>query len=113
MCMFLDVTVVINVYYHAVYLSFCLSGVRNLCLRVMLVEVSASVNAGDSTSLHHLPHTVLKHVYNSMPGAMFTDCAHTQVTYHSKNPVLNEEIKIRLPLALTSKHYLLFEVCID
>jgi hypothetical protein len=32
------------------------------------------------------------------------------VTYHSKNPVMNEEIKIRLPLALTPKHYLLFEV---
>ena len=77
----------------------------------MLVELSEGANPGDSTALHNLPHTVLKHVYNSMPGSMFTDFAHTQVSYHNKSPVLNDEIKIRLPLAVTSKHYLLFEVC--
>jgi hypothetical protein len=53
---------------------------RNLCLRVMLVEVSAAVNPGDSTSLHHMPHKVLRHVYSSMPGDMFVDFAHTQVS---------------------------------
>lgn len=76
----------------------------------MLVELQEAVNPGDTSSLFHLPHTVLKHIYNSMAGPMFTDFANTHVTYHSKNPVLNDEIKIRLPLALTSKHYLLFEV---
>lgn len=76
----------------------------------MLIEVSESANINDSASLFHLPHTVLKNVYSTIPGEMFTDFAHTQVTYHNKSPILNDEIKIRLPLALTSKHYLLFEV---
>ena len=76
----------------------------------MLIELSSAATSTDTTSLQHVPYTVLKNIYNTMPGSMFTDFAHTQVTYHSRNPTLNDEIKIRLPLALTAKHYLMFEV---
>lgn len=83
---------------------------RNLCLRVMLVEVSEAPSGVDPSMLQNLPHTVLKHIYSTIPGRMFTDFAQTQVTYHSKNPIMNDEIKIRLPLAPTQNHYLLFEM---
>ena len=45
-----------------------------------------------------------------MPGTAFCSSAFTTVSYHSKLPVLNEEIKIRLPDVLTDRHWLIFSV---
>jgi hypothetical protein len=66
--------------------------------------------ASSNETLSDVPRRLLRNIYSNLPGELFSDHANTQVTYHERSPVLNEEIKIRLPIVLTSKHYLLFEV---
>ena len=83
---------------------------RNLCLRVYFVELERGANLNET--LHDIPRRLLRNIYSNLPGELFSDHANTQVTYHERSPVLNEEIKIRLPIVLTNKHYLLFEVIV-
>ena len=81
---------------------------RNLCIKVQLVEFVSSF-AGklpDPTQPYH----ILRNIYSTMPGTAFCSSAFTTVSYHSKLPVLNEEIKIRLPDVLTDRHWLIFSV---
>lgn len=75
----------------------------NLTVKIELVEMtSAGVDPSSA-----LP---LRNVYNNLKGPVFCTEAFTSVNYHNKNPVLNEEIKIRLPDVVTDRHYLVFTV---
>ena len=55
-------------------------------------------------------YVVLRSVYNSKRGPLFTSSAYASVYYHQKAPTSAEEIKIRLPDVLNSRHYLKFTV---
>ena len=87
---------------------------RNLCVRIQLVELHEDCTGDrDSLSLNISPcqsHTVLKNIYNSMPGDYFAESYYTQVSYHKPSPEFGDEIKIRLPLNLNKNHSLLFHV---
>jgi C2 domain in Dock180 and Zizimin proteins len=81
---------------------------RNLCIKVQLVEFVGSVTGKlpDPTQPYH----ILRNIYSTMPGTAFCSSSFTTVSYHSKLPILNEEIKIRLPDVLTDRHWLIFTV---
>ena len=81
---------------------------RNLCIKIQLVEFISSVpgRLPDPTQPYH----ILRNIYSTMPGAPFSTSAFTTVSYHSKLPILNEEIKVRLPDVLTDRHWLIFTV---
>ena len=57
--------------------------------------------------MHSLPN-----IYNAecITGPPFVSAAYTRVSYHSKIPSSNDEIKIKLPDVLTRKHWLKFTV---
>jgi hypothetical protein len=88
---------------------------RNLSVRVQLVEFDdVKDSAGDrmSIDLEEDPYhtfTVLKNIYNTVPGDYFCQSAYTSVSYHKANPELSDEIKIRLPLKLNQNHALYFQ----
>lgn len=81
---------------------------RNLCIKIQLVEFVSSFTGKlpDPTQPYH----ILRNVYSTMQGHAFCSSAFTTVSYHSKLPILNEEIKIRLPDVLTDRHWLIFTV---
>ena len=81
---------------------------RNLCIKIQLVEFISSVSGRlpDPTQPYH----ILRNIYSTMPGAPFSTSSFTTVSYHSKLPILNEEIKLRLPDVLTDRHWLIFTV---
>lgn len=77
---------------------------RNLCIKIQLVEFVSQVSTRYPDP--SLPYHVLRNIYNSMSGPAFVNNAYTTVSYHSKLPILNEEIKVRLPDVLTDRHWL-------
>lgn len=58
-----------------------------------------SPNATQGTSSFNLPTTS-----SSLPST------HTQVSYHTRTPQMNDEVKLRLPDVLTPQHHLVFSV---
>ena len=100
---------------------------RNLCVKVELVEIhnetlsynSASGNSQrnrassmSNSSLMSTPMVALPNIYNNttLKGVDFVSEAYSRVSYHSKNPSMNDEFKIRLPDLLTWRHQLKFTV---
>ena len=79
---------------------------RNLCMKIQLVEFVSTIigKLPDPTQPYH----ILQNIYSTMTGSVFSSSAFTTVSYHSKLPILNEEIKIRLPDVLTERHWLIF-----
>lgn len=78
---------------------------RNLCVKVQLVEFEDTVVGPYPDP--RLPYRVLRNIYNTMIGPAFITGAFTTVSYHNKNPVFNDEIKIRLPDVITDNHWLI------
>ena len=56
------------------------------------------------------PYLTLQNIYSTMPGVEFCSAHYTRVIYHCTNPPVFEEIKIRLPNVLTTRHALRFAV---
>lgn len=78
---------------------------RNLCLKFQLVQFKKDQPKSLMTTGAY---EVLPAIYNtsSIVGPPFTTAAYTKVSYHLKCPVFSEEIKIRLPDIVTSRHWL-------
>jgi hypothetical protein len=77
---------------------------RNLSVKIQLVEYIEPI-------IGRIPHPeaafhVLRNVYNAMPGPAFCTAGFTTVSYHSRTPILGDEIKIRLPDLITDRHWL-------
>jgi hypothetical protein len=68
---------------------------RNLTVRVQLMT-------GENE------HQALYNIYGKSSCPEMTNEAYTVVTYHSKNPFFYDEIKMKLPAALSDNHHLLF-----
>lgn len=68
---------------------------RNIAIKVQFLE-------NDDNNSFPLP------LIYSRNGENFQTEAWSGVTYHSKNPQFYDEIKIKLPVPLTSKHHILF-----
>lgn len=68
---------------------------RNLAVRVQLM-------AGESES------QALYNIFGKSSCPEMTNEAYSVVTYHSKNPFFYDEIKVKLPAALSDNHHLLF-----
>jgi hypothetical protein len=60
----------------------------------------------------NLPHEVLPNIYNyaTLLGPPLVKEAYSRVSYHMKNSPANDEIKIRLPDVLTTRHWLKFSI---
>ena len=82
---------------------------RNLSVKVQLVEFKQEVTL---SQLFSVPHEILNCVYNTsyVTGPLFMKEAYSRVSYHTKNPVVNDEFKLRLPDVLGVQHWLKFTV---
>ena len=72
-------------------------------MRIQLVEFNERIVDGPPTTE---PNTVLRNIYNTIPGPAFRYSAFSTVWYHCYSPALNDEVKIRLPEVVTDKHWL-------
>lgn len=81
---------------------------RNLCIKIQMVEFISSFDTRYPDP--NMPYHILKNIYSTMIGPAFCNSAFTTVSYHTKLPILNEEIKIRLPDVLTDRHWLILTV---
>ncbi|KAF2071777.1 hypothetical protein CYY_006905 [Polysphondylium violaceum] len=70
---------------------------RNITCKVQLMECDDNVNFDG-----------IKSIYGKSRSEAFVTKAYTSVTYHSKSPTFNDEIKIRLPLTLSPNLNILF-----
>ena len=82
---------------------------RNLSVKIQLVEFKEEVSLAQ---LFSCPYEILQSIYNTtyITGPSFLTEAFTRVSYHTKNPNVNDEFKIRLPNVLSIKHWLKFTV---
>ena len=82
---------------------------RNLVLKLQLVEFKKLL---PYPALMSCPYTVLRNLYNSscITGPIFVTEGLTRLSYHTKNPYLNDEFKLRLPDVLDGRHWLRFTV---
>jgi len=82
---------------------------RNLVLKIQLIEFKKLL---PYPALMSCPYTVLRSLYNSscITGPIFSTEAFTRMSYHTKNPYLNDEFKLRLPDVLDGRHWLRFTV---
>ncbi|KAN0025838.1 hypothetical protein ACTFIU_001598 [Dictyostelium citrinum] len=71
---------------------------RNLTCKIQLLETDENPLCPEG----------LKAIYGKSKTQSFNSKAYTQVTYHSKTPVFNDEIKIRLPLSPSPSLHILF-----
>ncbi|KAK5577362.1 hypothetical protein RB653_002303 [Dictyostelium firmibasis] len=71
---------------------------RNLTCKIQLLETDENPLCPEG----------LKAIYGKSKTQSFNSKAYTQVTYHSKSPVFNDEIKIRLPLSPSPSLHILF-----
>jgi dedicator of cytokinesis protein 6/7/8 len=74
------------------------SSARNIAIQVSLL----AVDYGPDHSIG------LERVYNNMGGPKFVTSLYTHTNYHEPHSHFCSEIKIALPLVLTSRHHLLF-----
>ena len=67
---------------------------RNLSVKVQLVEFRNDVVWSSYPTLLNSPHTVLPSVYNTsyITGPVFVNEAYSRVSYHQKNPAVNDEV---------------------
>jgi hypothetical protein len=79
-------------------------------LRVQLVQFHEAVRS--QNHVYVAPHDVLCNVYNTacITGPTFVTEMNSRVSYHQKNPALNDEFKLRLPDVVTPLHWLKFTV---
>jgi hypothetical protein len=82
---------------------------RNLSVKVQLVEFKQEIAL---SQLFSCPYEVLNCVYNTtyITGPLFMPEAYSRVSYHTKNPAVNDEFKLRLPDVLSAQHWLKFTV---
>lgn len=82
---------------------------RNLVLKIQLVEFKKLL---PYPALMSCPYTVLRSLYSSscITGPIFSTEGFTRLSYHTKNPYLNDEFKLRLPDVLDGRHWLRFTV---
>ena len=73
-----------------------------------LVEFSARVRSRFPNP--KAEYKVLRHMYNTLAGPIFTDALLSSVWYHENSPFAADELKVRLPDVLTDRHWLIFEV---
>ncbi|EGC35654.1 hypothetical protein DICPUDRAFT_151994 [Dictyostelium purpureum] len=71
---------------------------RNLTCKIQLLETDENPLCPEG----------LKAIYGKSKNQAFVNKAYTQVTYHSKSPVFNDEVKIRLPLSPSPSLHILF-----
>jgi hypothetical protein len=69
---------------------------RNVTVRV---ELRSADDAADAS--------VVTAVYSQLEDELVASAV-TQVSYHSKTPTFQDEVRVRLPLALTAQHHLVF-----
>ncbi|KYQ91596.1 DOCK family protein [Tieghemostelium lacteum] len=70
---------------------------RNITCKIQLMECDDNINFDG-----------LKLIYGKSRSDNFVTKAYTTVTYHSKTPIFNDEIKIRLPITMSPNLHLLF-----
>ena len=82
----------------------------------MKVELVELISNDKSDSKGVGPYTPgskpLENIYrnDSLGGSHFSTEAYTRVSYHCRNPQMNDEIKVKLPNVISSKHWLKFTV---
>ena len=67
---------------------------RNLSVKVQLVEFRHDIAWSSYPTLLNAPHEVLTSVYNTsyITGPLFMSEAYSRVSYHQKNPAVNDEV---------------------
>eukprot|EP01038_Epipyxis_sp_PR26KG_P007484 gene7484-10199_t len=85
---------------------------RNLCIKIELLEFKTNVDMLKPAAALLKSHVVLPSLYNTFFASepSFISEAYTKISYHNRNPSLNDEIKIRLPDVLSNRHCIKFTV---
>ncbi|RYH30550.1 hypothetical protein EON65_04840 [archaeon] len=105
----LKTTVENTIYVYPIQFDRFPSNYRNICSKIELIELRGNLPDRKLPNAF-TAHDVLCSIYNhsSITGSSFVKEAYTRVSYHAKNPVTNDEFKIRLPDVLTSRHWIKF-----
>ena len=75
------------------------------------VVIYAQVRASDSYPFDNgVDEGALPVIYDRYHPGEFVRTANSQVMYHSKTPTFQDEIRVRLPVALGERHHVLFQI---